>query len=224
MYGDPETRNLCSACFKDSLLRPPFSKPVSVHSAPVQPSARLPRRQKSHSQVLASSSARPDPQQQPQNRAIYVPSNTEAAYGNNVVIGTGENAARVQVGQVPRYLKCATPACANPANPNILEGYCNTCYRAFKEVFVESSERKRPVMAQPTGQPYYESQDPALQQQSGKPYRTHEKPLDLPTPKPTRIPCKHSWCKNYGNPKCLGYCNECYQLNYVNRSGQVPHY
>ncbi|XP_072018905.1 uncharacterized protein [Amphiura filiformis] len=258
MYGDPELNNLCSSCFKDSLRRPPFAKPFDVHSAPVRPSARPPKRQTSHSQALPTT--HPHHGQQ-QNRVVHVPSNTQAAIGNNVVIATGPNPAMVQTGQVPHYQKCAEPECPNPANPNILEGYCNTCYRAFEEVFVE--RERRSVIAHPAQEPPYPAQEPpypaqeppypaqvpryqaqepryqaqephyqaqgpryqaphpAMQQQSGKPYRA---PADLPTPKPTRMPCKHSWCENYGNPKCFGYCNECYKLTQLNRSGQVPHY
>ena len=238
MYGDPELNNLCSSCFKESLMRPPFVKPADVHSAPLRPSARMPQRQTSHSQVLSNPVTRKQ-MQQPQDRVFHIPSHTKAGFGNQVIISTGSTPATVQAGQVPYHQKCVSPECQNPANINILEGYCNNCYRAYQDVFVDTEPGS--VIAQPGQQapePYYEgpargtqgqaAPEPRYQQpqaysavgQTAKPH--YKDPLDLPTPKPTRLPCTHSWCTNYGNPRCFGMCNECYKLTQLNRTGQIP--
>ena len=210
MFGDPLRNNLCSSCYKDSKMRHPFQRPGDVYSAPLKPSPRVNQRPISYSQEIPRPQNR---QHQVPNRVVQVPSHNRGSYGNQVIITGSSSPATVQAGQVPYYIPCATQDCQNQANPNILEGYCNHCYKAYNDVFTETKDL---VRGEPVGQPAAAHQQrPQVGEPQERPPRVgygFEQDMALPSQKPTKIRCKHDWCNNYGNPHRLGYCNECYEL------------
>ncbi|XP_070568576.1 tumor necrosis factor alpha-induced protein 3-like [Ptychodera flava] len=84
-----------------------------------------------------------------------------------------------------RNRKCATRDCPNVGNPNILDGLCDECYNVYQDI------RQAPRYTQ-------------LRELRPEPPASPKKNLISQ--------CKQEGCDHFGNPRCFGYCNECYEI------------
>ncbi|XP_022081813.1 tumor necrosis factor alpha-induced protein 3-like [Acanthaster planci] len=120
MFGDPECGNLCSRCFAKMSMRrtrarasPPLchaetrptQSPVhQYHTAPLNPSPRIPQAPpRAQTEVMYSERQHDLPMV---HKRHTLPAN---------------------------YQKCARPSCHNQANLQILEGYCNACHQVYRQ-------------------------------------------------------------------------------------------
>ncbi|XP_078001407.1 tumor necrosis factor alpha-induced protein 3-like isoform X2 [Glandiceps talaboti] len=94
-----------------------------------------------------------------------------------------------------RHIECATAECYNVANPNILDGLCGECYHVYQDIQL--------IPRYTLGRKIY-----------------HE-PEVIPPPKAEKPRCKYDACDHFGNPKCFGYCHECYEVLMVNAPEQL---
>ncbi|XP_041463365.1 tumor necrosis factor alpha-induced protein 3-like [Lytechinus variegatus] len=104
---------------------------------------------------------------------------------------TSRSAARAS-----NYQKCSSQDCHNQANPQIMEGYCNDCYPAYKD------KKKSRASA-------------GARDRSAPSSRTSKRELLLGQQDdifPISAPrCHNDTCSNFGNDQCRGYCNGCFR-------------
>ncbi|XP_006816095.1 tumor necrosis factor alpha-induced protein 3-like [Saccoglossus kowalevskii] len=89
--------------------------------------------------------------------------------------------------------KCVTPGCHYEGNPNILDGLCDHCYHVYRDI----------------------QQAPEYTKFTPK----HKELVVVPGD--TRPTCRYEPCDHYGNPKCFGYCNECFEVLLINMPGMM---
>lgn len=176
-YGNPQYGDLCSKCFDRDVVGKQVRTSIGNGNT-------LPLKKASHHYDLP-----------PRSQSAVV---AGAATTRSTTRSSSSRPASSKPGKVR---PCASPRCQNQANPQVLEGFCNNCYPAYRE----STAKPRKIGSSGrssafTGVP----QDHRLPEMyKGDGYRT--------ATGDSAAKCKLPTCSNFGNFQCRGYCNTCFQ-------------